>query len=608
MARRESQLVMRLIDGVSGPARKVGGSLKGLDTQTRRMAGRTQMLGGAAGAAGSAVRGLIAPAALAYGAGRAYNEFADVERRMTRIALTADAARGAQAAALAEVRRIAQETAQPVEGVVAGLEGLVAAGRSLPDAMAFLPAVARTAQASGAEVLDIATTADAIGTQFKIAGKDMQGAFDILVAGGKAGKFELKDMARYLPSLAPAAAAVGLKGEAGLRKMVAMAQVVRANTGTAEEAASSLQNIFAKMESEQTSKNFAKYGVNLRAEMAKARKEGKDLLTVFVELSKKATKGDLSKIPQLFTDMEFARGMRALLSAPGAVEKLVGELGKVDGSTMSDLNRVLEDSKSKVDNLSNSWGQFMGAVGRGLDSAGVTSQLETISKNLDATLEGIDARRKPVTPEDKTRDDEARRAGDERREKTLDFFFGPRQVARKRDYERFRLSEKQEITFTRKAPDVAERNKMILEGSDRIKQLEATIAKMQAGHFPELVQPQIASLQAEVDRLKHDVAVARTINRNTGTPEPVAEPPAAPPNQDWGGLQKQDLSAVGQQTGASFKSGLLQELQDAETQAAAIAGRIKANLAFTVSPTIAPKVQGAGASLRGIHADTGVGE
>ncbi len=68
--------------------------------------------------------------------------------------------------------------------------------------MSFLPAVVQTAQAAGAETSDIAASADALATSFKIAGSEMQGAFDILVAGGNAGKFELKDLARYLPSIA----------------------------------------------------------------------------------------------------------------------------------------------------------------------------------------------------------------------------------------------------------------------------------------------------------------------------------------------------------------------------------------------------------------------
>jgi len=73
----------------------------------------------------------------------------------------------------------------------------VAAGRSLPEALAFLPSVVRTAQASGSDVTDIAKTADAVGAQMKIRAEDMQQAFDAMAKAGKAGEFELKDMAEY---------------------------------------------------------------------------------------------------------------------------------------------------------------------------------------------------------------------------------------------------------------------------------------------------------------------------------------------------------------------------------------------------------------------------
>jgi hypothetical protein len=44
----------------------------------------------------------------------------------------------------------------------------------------------------------------------------LQTAFDLMVAGGKAGQFELKDMAQHIPTLANSFASMGYTGEAGL--------------------------------------------------------------------------------------------------------------------------------------------------------------------------------------------------------------------------------------------------------------------------------------------------------------------------------------------------------------------------------------------------------
>lgn len=103
---------------------------------------------------------------------------------------------------------------------------------------------------------------------------------------------------------------------------------MRAQTGSAGEAATAVANVFQKMEFGRTAKKFKKFGVDLRAEMAKARKEGKDLFEVFLDLSEKALKGDLSKLPQLLADAEFAKGMRALLTSRSALDQFVAEISR----------------------------------------------------------------------------------------------------------------------------------------------------------------------------------------------------------------------------------------------------------------------------------------
>ncbi|MBA1157966.1 phage tail tape measure protein [Microvirga mediterraneensis] len=384
MANQTSNLIVRLRDEVSGPTSRASRSLKNLKSDARGTAQIGSAVANATRGIVPAAGGALGVAGIAVGLRTAYLEAAKFDRRMTRIGITADATADATRAATKQVQGIAREVAVPINDVTSGLETLVSQGRSLSDSLSFLPSVARTAQASGAAVDDIASTANAVGRNFDIAGQDMQRAFDIMVQGGKAGQFELRDMARYLPSLAPSAASVGLKGAQGLEQMVAMLQVVRQNTGTTEEAAASMANIFQKMESEETAKKFGKFGINLRKEMATARKQGRNLLEVFEELSAKALKGDLSKLPQLFSDMELARGMRALLMYRGEWQQLQAEIHKTaPGSVMRDLGRVTGDAQASVDNLSNSWDRFTNSLGRGLDAIGVSSGLNSISSSLE---------------------------------------------------------------------------------------------------------------------------------------------------------------------------------------------------------------------------------
>ncbi|WP_164547452.1 MULTISPECIES: phage tail tape measure protein [unclassified Bosea (in: a-proteobacteria)] len=296
----------------------------------------------------SSIATIAAPAALA----ASYKQFADVDRQISRIGVTANASAADLAGVRKQIEGIAYETAQSSGKVTGGLDVLVAQGRSLKEGLEFLPSVARTAAAAGAEIDDIAKSADAVSSNFKIAGKDMQSAFDIMAEGGKAGQFELKDMAQYLPGLAPAASAAGFSGTKGLTEMVAMLQVMRKGSGSASAAESSMSNIFQKMETEETAKKFKKMGVDLAAGLAKGRKEGRNLVEVFEELTAQALKGDLSKIPQLFADTEFSRGVRALMTYRGEWQKLAKTISETSaGSVGRDLDKVTKDARAQIDRM-----------------------------------------------------------------------------------------------------------------------------------------------------------------------------------------------------------------------------------------------------------------
>jgi len=331
--------------------------------------------------------GALGVAGGAAGAAQAVTRFAQVERSMTRIAITGDAAQSRVAGMTSEMRDLAYQTALPFEQLQKGMESLTASGLSVDQAMKMLPSVARTAQAAGADVGEVATSSQAMMEHFKNSVEQLSEAQDILAKGGKLGKFELKDMARYLPSILPAAKAVGLSGTEGLGNLVSMLQVIRAGSGSAEEAASSMQNIFAKMESEATVKNFKDMGVDLPKALAKARREGRDLLTTFIDLSQQATRGDLSKLPQLFPDMEFSRGMRALMSMKDRIGEFRAELRSAAGTIDADFNRVIGNTASSMDRMKLSADRLVSAIGQMLANKFSEFKLPPALEKLASVLE-----------------------------------------------------------------------------------------------------------------------------------------------------------------------------------------------------------------------------
>jgi TP901 family phage tail tape measure protein len=383
----EAKAVISAQDRTGGVLRAIGDRIRALgrlaSATSARVAvasaasgrGRAAVAAGAiaahrrAGAAGGGLplgiagRGLAAGGA-ALAAGKAITTFADDERSLTRVGNIVNATREQMRDVMGDAYKLALATAQPFGKIVQGMEQLASQGRSLSEIKDFLPSVAKSAQAAGAEIEDIAKSADAVGTHLKVPAKEMQLAFDTMAAAGQAGQFELKDMAKYLPSILPAAKALGFEGVEGLRNITSMMQIIRKGSGTSEEAASSMQNIFAKMESQETAKKFKKMGVDLEGAMAKARKEGRNLLEVFEEMTAKALKGDLSKIPQLFEDMQFARGMRAIMSMRGEAQKLAAQIAQTaPGTTDRNLQNVLADTKARIDRMGQSARRASNEVG-----------------------------------------------------------------------------------------------------------------------------------------------------------------------------------------------------------------------------------------------------
>ena len=345
---------------------KLRPGLTAATSDLKRFAANAHGINASIARAGAALRA-AAPAlslgAAALAASSANKRFAEVERSFTRIGITGEVGTEATAEGLTRVRQLAYETAVPFEKLKDGMDALVSSGLSFEEALKFLPSVAKTAHASGASFEDIANSSLAVSRHLKISTRELQHAQDIMAAGGKAGQFELKDSAKELPALAPAAKAVGIEGTKGLARLVAMLQAVREGAGSSSEAATNLLNIFQKMESEETANNFKKFGVDLRKGMENARKSGADLFDTFIGLTQKALKGDMSKLPQLFADAQVQQGMRPLLEA---YARLAGEAKKfhdAQGTVETDLARVNKNAQSSLDRLSESFDRATTAAG-----------------------------------------------------------------------------------------------------------------------------------------------------------------------------------------------------------------------------------------------------
>lgn len=335
----------------------------------RGNAGIAAKVGGMSDAALMAASRIAAPAAIAVGAGKAVKRFAEVDLAMKRIGITADASDEEVGKFQKTLRETASANALSFDSVKGGMESLIAGGMELGQANKVIGAVSKTAQASGSDVAEMATTVLSLSQNAEVGADKMQVALDSLAKAGKEGKFEFKDMARYLPSILPAAAAVGTKGVEGVQNMAAALQTMRLGAGTSEEAATNMQNVLSKMNSTETAKKFKKMGVDLESSMKKAKKEGKDALETFVDLTDTATKGDLSQLPKLFQDMQVQAGMRAMMMYRKEYDKFKASIKNSGGTIDKDLARVLDSPAAKMAQMAQSADRLVTSIGGGLVAA-----------------------------------------------------------------------------------------------------------------------------------------------------------------------------------------------------------------------------------------------
>ncbi len=378
----------RVIDRVGNKIDAIGRKLEAVN-RAEKAVRKAEQAEAAAAAAAEKRRMMVTGLAVAgmYVAGRtakkAVTDFALLEREITRIGITADASDEQIKAVSSTIMKMAQDTATPLSDVYDGFDALVSAGRSWDEALAFLPSVVKTAQAAGAETRDIAATADSLGGSMQIAGDEMELAFDKLVKGGKLGKFELKDMARYLPSILPQMAALGYTGQEGLETTIALLQTMRLQTGTAGEAATNLEAVLGQIYAPETATAFMKqFKVDLPRSLALAKKNGIDPIMAFIKILKKVTGGDMEKLSKVLARKELRSGAMAIMQMFKEYEAYLDGVGNAAGSVQKDLNRVTATALADIDRLSNNWEGFLTSLGNTAVSIGVADEIEGLSKHL----------------------------------------------------------------------------------------------------------------------------------------------------------------------------------------------------------------------------------
>ncbi len=328
MSTLQSKLIVSLVDQVTAPARRAAESIRGI-ARAANILPSGGLLGGARDAINqmkeanrATMASIRAPMVEAIAVGVAMQRAlsapitaaSQFESVMLDIRQKADLSSDAVKLLGERIRSIAPAFNQTAHDVAKGIDFLAGMGLDPVQATTLIEPIGKAAAAYAAEVQDLARAGFAVLDNLKLKPEEFARALDVMVQSGKAGGFELKDMAKQFSSLTAGAQALGQTGVQAVGRLSAALQIALKGAGDGSEAATNVKNLLQKIVSPETTRRFKKFGIDIRAELKKVREAGGDPFEMIAELVNKALKGDLSKLGDLFEDMQVGSFLRPLIA------------------------------------------------------------------------------------------------------------------------------------------------------------------------------------------------------------------------------------------------------------------------------------------------------
>ena len=331
--------------------RSAAGAANGIKQFSVATAQATRSVGMLEGALG----GLSARLAVGLAFGQAIKSATEFESIISDIGKTSNASQkdlDAVAVALKDLSAPAKTNLAPTV-LAKGLQDLVTQGLNLPDAVASLETLGKVATATNSELTDVTKTGFQLQSALKIRPDELKATFDALAFAGKAGAFELKDMAQYMPDIAAAAGVLGISGKKGAVELAAMMQMVRKDAPSSASAALRLTDAMLKMTAPDAVKNFTKFGVDIKQVLTDAAKNGINPMEAAVKKLAEVTGGDPFKLSAIFGDKEAKLALMALIKYREEYEKLKAAASgtAAAGTVQGDFEKSLKTFQGQLNSL-----------------------------------------------------------------------------------------------------------------------------------------------------------------------------------------------------------------------------------------------------------------
>lgn len=361
MAVLNSTLRLSLLDQVSSRAKHISGVLGGLQRQTRIMTSPLRSMSGQVLAFGATYLGVTQGISGTYGAA------ADAQAALSEIGIKADLSATQLGQLQQQLTSLAPKVNQTTSELLAGVDAMLTMGASADDARGSIPAIGKTATATGAAIADLSAASVAAMQNLKVMPTEIQRMLEGMTSAGNAGAFEMRDMATYFPQLSASVQSLGMQGVGAVNDLAAALQIARRGAGDASTAANNLANFTGKLMAPETIKNFRKFGVDVTKELQKAHKKGISPIEHFVKLiDEKTDGGKADLLGQLFGDKQVLDFVRPMLADFRDYLKIREDANRANGVVAEAYARRMEDAHQKTKSVSIAIGNLGTSIGKNL--------------------------------------------------------------------------------------------------------------------------------------------------------------------------------------------------------------------------------------------------
>jgi len=322
--------------------KRLGGSLEELQARETRLQ-RAMLARDRAQSRFSQARSrLLMPTAMLAGIGAALKGAGEFQTTLTDIGITAGLSSERMAQIGSALGELSSKTGQTRAELAEGFNVMITAGMDAGEVERVIETVGLTATAAGAEIGDVARTAFATMNNLKLAPEEMLKAMDMLVAAGKAGSFELKDMSQYFPAMTAAASKLGMTGTKAVATIGASLQVAMYGAADPSQAATNMENYLNNLTAPETVKKFQKAGINLEREFKTWQQQGLDPIEESLKLIQKVTGGDAFRIGELFGNKRVLSFITPMLANMEEYQKIRAEVAAAEGMVSDDARKRMQ--------------------------------------------------------------------------------------------------------------------------------------------------------------------------------------------------------------------------------------------------------------------------